>query len=1423
MTDTQPMTTIPVCGIGASAGGIEALQQFFGALPADTGLAFVVVLHLAPDRKSELPAILGRATGMPVVQVGDNDRAELAPNTVYVIAPNSKLEISDSVVGASPFDQPRGERNAIDLFFRSLASARGDGFAVVLSGSGSDGALGARAVKESGGLVLVQDPQDAAHGDMPRAVITTGVADIVLPARELAAQLVALAHNKQHVIRIVRAANEAEPMSADEAQALAGVLELLRRHTAHDFSKYKRSTVLRRLSRRMQLSQHVTITDYLGYLEQQPQEVHALRDDLLITVTSFFRDADAWVALQARVIAPLVEHSDPDEQLRVWVPGCATGEEAYSMAILFHEEFERRRLKRNLIIFASDVDEGALAVAREGVYPRAISADVSDERLERCFRAQDDHYRVESEIRDNVVFAAHNLLRDPPFSRLHLISCRNLLIYLDRDLQEQLMAVFRYACRRDRAYLFLGESELASDEFFRPLDTKHRIFAASELRDGERPPLPEILATAAPTRNRNREPRALPRGAPAEIHVAALEQVAPPSVVVDTQWNALHLSATASRFLQQAGGPPARRLTEMVRPELRDDLHAVLHRALEGPDPQLSPFVLVTFNGAPHRVAMLVQRHTQPTEPQLYFLVTFLDAGRASGEPPSDHELSGDVVRDLREKLRSAEQRIENIRDEHFLTNEDLRAANEELQSLNEEYRSTTEELETSKEELQSINEELQTVNNELKLKVDDLSHANADIENLMVATNVATLFLTADLRIRRHTPALEAIFNIRSRDYDRPIGDLTHTLDYATLDTDALQVLASGEPLEREVSSHAGRIYVLRMNPYRSLARDDEGVVLTFIDVTELRGAQRQIAEDLGRMTRLQELGARLAGPSDVGHMLDEVVRVAIEITGADMGNIQRVEDDGALTIAAQYGFPAPFLEYFARVDTHTDSACAAALATHQRALVEDVATSPIFAGSPSSQVMAAAGVRACQSTPLFDPSGDFLGMLSTHYRAPHQFETGAQQWLDLLAQHAASVLLREHTEQQLARARVELEERVTDRTRWLTLMHEVSRAINEGSTWDEALHSVLREVCEAAGWQLGLVYLPDQHDPNIIAPAITWSSDEPFRTLQDVCERQRFARGQSLPGRVYAEKAPLWIDDADQLIDALPVRAAAASEASLRAAVALPIVLGDEVVAVLELFSDQPHPPSDQLEALIRDLGSQIANVLERERTTARMADLLWSEQQGLLHTLHDSLGQTLAGLGMLSTGLQQRLTESDPVDAEVAAQIAVQAQQALDQVRQLSRDLFPVEVDAESLMAALRDLAATTESLHGTLHIRVELEPPSDLRDGKVATELYRIAQEAITNVVKHAEARTAVIQLDHQDGRLELRVVDDGVGPSNANSHDGMGLRIMRYRAASIGARLTIEPGATGGTVVTCTLREVPARATVNPQSPVLDPE
>lgn len=860
----QSQRSPPVVGIGASAGGIEALQQFFSAIPDDLGLAYVVVVHLAPDRESELPAILARHTSMPVEQVGDHDTAKLAPDRIYVIAPNRKLEITETSVGASQFEQPRGQRSAIDLFFRSLAARHGDGFAIILSGSGTDGAVGAKAVKEAGGLVLVQDPREAAHDGMPRAVISTGVADVVLPVRELAARLPILARIKHEVAALLRTAEEEPPLhDEDSERALRHILEMLRKRTGHDFSRYKRGTVLRRMARRMQLSHRTTVAEYQEYLDKNVEEVQALFDDLLITVTTFFRDSTAWQALQTQVIGPLVELAEPDEPIRVWVPGCATGEEAYTLAILFQEEIERRKVDRNFTIFASDVDEGALATAREGVYPSAIVADVSEDRLDRFFRLRDHHYRVAGNIRERVVFASHSLLRDPPFSKLNLISCRNLLIYLDRELQDQVMGLFQYACRQD-GYLFLGMSESA-DARFRSLDKKHRIFQVLKTSEADAVPLPALLATPrGPLRHELGWPP-VSRQPAAEVHLEVLEAIGPPSLVVDEQWNVLHLSDSAARFLQQRGGPIARRITDVVRPELRDEVHMVVHRTLEDGESQLSPFVLVRFNGTPRRVAVLAQRHRQGQSGSANVLLTFLEGGEASREEISaDGEPSNELVRGLREKLRQADLRADTMRDDQHLANEDLRAANEELQSLNEEYRSTTEELETSKEELQSINEELQTVNHELKSKVEALSRANDDLENLMAATNIATLFLDRELRIKRFTPQLADIFNVTSRDQGRPIGNFTHSLRYDTFLKDVRSVLADGAPIERESASEDARTFIIRIAPYVAVTETTEGVVVTLVDVSQLKRAEAVLRESEEQFRALVDASAQMVWRMD-------------------------------------------------------------------------------------------------------------------------------------------------------------------------------------------------------------------------------------------------------------------------------------------------------------------------------------------------------------------------------------------------------------------------------------------------------------------------------------------------------------------------------------------------------------------------------
>jgi two-component system, chemotaxis family, CheB/CheR fusion protein len=863
---------IPVVGIGASAGGLEALQTFFRSLGGNVGAAYVVIVHLAPDRTSELPAILARETRMRVIQVGDHDKVPLEPDTVYVIAPNRKLELTDTAVGSSRFEQPRGRRAAIDVFFRSLAETHGNIVGIVLSGGGSDGALGAKAIKQAGGVVLAQDPREAAHDSMPRAVIATGTADLVLPVEEIARRLPQLLQHRERLQALISHREAGEAIEGDDESALKRTLELLRRRTGHDFSRYKRSTVLRRLARRMQLSHRPVLADYLRYLEENVEEVQALFQDLLISVTTFFRDPEAWAALQQRVLAELVQDTDSSEPIRCWVPGCATGEEAYTLAILLSEEVERHQLARDFIIFASDVDERALALAREALYPGTIGADVSEERLRRWFRPADGHYRVAPEIRDRVVFAVHSLQRDPPFSRIDLISCRNLLIYLDRELQAQVMQLFRYACRGG-GYLFLGSSETANPEHFRPLMKEQRIYQATD--SPRRPAIPDLPARVMPLANRSsrEQPRAEPAGS-GTLHAAALEEHAPPSLLVDDSWQVVHLSQTAGRFLQPAGGPASHSVLQTVRPELRDTVMAALRLAMASPEPQLSAFVPLQLEGTLRRIGILVRRAERPAGSAPHVLLMFLDTGPASepSRPEAEPEQGTERERQLLRELHEAEQQIERLRTEYHTGAEELRAANEELQSLNEEYRSTTEELETSKEELQSINEELQTVNQELKIKLDEVSRAHNDLENLMVATGIATLFLDRGLCIKRYTPQLAEVFNVKSQDIGRPIRDLTHALVSEQLESDAQRVLAELVPIERGAQTRDGREFILRLRPYRTAEDRIEGVVVTFVDVTQLKQAERVVRENEERFRALIDASAQMVWTTDArGHIVDD------------------------------------------------------------------------------------------------------------------------------------------------------------------------------------------------------------------------------------------------------------------------------------------------------------------------------------------------------------------------------------------------------------------------------------------------------------------------------------------------------------------------------------------------------------------------
>jgi two-component system CheB/CheR fusion protein len=838
----------PVVGIGASAGGIKALQKFFELLPPKIGVAFVVIVHLDPEHRSELPEILASRSRIPVKQV--TSTSALTPGCVYVIPPDRQLRISDNEISAVPFEEPRGQRAPIDHFFRSLADQHGDGFGIILSGAGSDGALGVKAVKAAGGIILVQDPDEAEYPSMPRSAIATEVADFVLPISDMVSRIVELVRAKRHLVLV---------KAVDEEEQLRRVLTHLRVRTGHDFSHYKRSTVMRRVLRRMQVARKETIEDYFTFLRENADEAQELLADLLISVTTFFRDSKAFDALAKHAIAPLFNARQPDAVIRVWVAGCATGEEAYSVAILLLEEASRHELRPEIQIFASDLDAKALAIAREGCYPATIEADLNEDRLRRFFFRDGDQYRIKRDVRDIILFANHSLLKDPPFSRLDIISCRNVLIYLDRDLQAQVLATLHYGLNQN-GYLLLGTSESAEypEGLFRTIDRDYRLYQSTGRSAHHLLALPRTAGLPS-----NVEPAYQPaifaktRGA-LEAHRTALESTAPPSILVDERGRALHLSESAGRYLLPSVGPLTADVIDLVRPELRFELRNALHLALERHESTFSEPILVGFNGNARRVHLQVKPVVSREPNQAaQMLILFIEGEAKSAVSAVSHASEGTVER-LEQQLELARGQLRTTREEFEAANEELRAANEELQSINEEYRSTAEELETSKEELQSINEELQTVNAELKLKLETVSRANSDLQNLMAATDFATLFLDPGLRIKRFTPRLAELFSITLSDIGRPITDFAHQLDYEGLSADARLVLTNLTPIAREVRSRQGGWFQVRYRPYRTVDDKIDGVVVTFLDVTErhqMEDALRHSEHLLRQETRLVEL----------------------------------------------------------------------------------------------------------------------------------------------------------------------------------------------------------------------------------------------------------------------------------------------------------------------------------------------------------------------------------------------------------------------------------------------------------------------------------------------------------------------------------------------------------------------------------------
>lgn len=838
--DKREVEAIPVVGIGASAGGIEALSNFFDAMPADSGCAFVVVLHLDPNRESELAHILGTHTSMPVVQVEDGMR--LAANSVYVIAPDSNLKVSDGQMHLSKPTKPRGQRHPVDVLFSSLAAdQRERAIAIVLSGTGSNGTEGLRDIRAEGGMSIVQTPETAKFYGMPRSAISAGVADHVLDIDKMPDTLLAfISHD--YVAEPETAGIEA---TSDEGEAtLEDLLEHLRTRGGHDFRNYKRATLSRRVDRRLGLRNIATLDAYVAELRNNPDEVTTLVGDLMINVTGFFRDPAAWKVLAERVITPMIAERETGASIRVWTPACSTGEEAYSLAILLTEHAEAAGKHFDLKIFATDALEDNLSKAREGIYPAAAMTDFSAQRLTRFFEERDGFYQVSKELRDMVVFAPQNLLSDPPFSRLDLVSCRNFLIYLEPNAQQRIIALFHFALKQD-GHLFLGNAETIGrqDDLFETVSKKWRIFRrlGSTRRD---------LLSYAPQQDQSTsrtlvttlQPAAEPNASAAEMaRDALLAQFAPASVLIDQKSRVLYFHGTTRDYLENPPGKPTRDLLTMVRDGLGANLRAAIRDAAKH-EKSVTVDARIREGKSGRSVTMTVLP-LPDTAQKGFLLVSFAptvaqpnaNAANASGDPSPGE-------RALQEELKATRAELQNTIEYQEATNEDLRAANEETISMNEELQSINEELETSKEELQSFNEELNTVNSQLQHKIGELEVTTNDLNNLLEGSDTATLFLDEELRIRWFAPATRDLFDFIASDIGRPIAHLARKFEDKTLLQDVKTVLAKLTAIEAEVQSDAGRWYLRRVLPYRTQDNRIEGVVVTFNEITDLKHATDRI-----------------------------------------------------------------------------------------------------------------------------------------------------------------------------------------------------------------------------------------------------------------------------------------------------------------------------------------------------------------------------------------------------------------------------------------------------------------------------------------------------------------------------------------------------------------------------------------------------
>ncbi len=1021
--------TPTLVGVVGTAGSRQALDLLFRNLPDDSGMAFVVVVNLSARQISQLPALLQKRTNMPVVVAADgvpiqSDRVYVAPAEVQLLLKGNELQLrARQPQERTPSTADDATLGLIDRFLQSLATVyQAEAVAILLSGTGTDGIAGLKELQQAGGLTMVQDPEEAAHAALPRRAIKAGLATVVATAGEMARQLV-----QQRGVLAWGTGGGPLLLPENLEQFYSTVLTHILAHTGHDLSHYKVSTLHRRVARRMQIAGiHIHNTaDYAELLRTTEAEAVALFQDSLVSVTSFFRDPDAYEMLEKDCIPQLFAEKMRHDYVRVWVAGCATGEEAYSVAMQLAEYAAQAHEPPRLQVFATDLDENAIAFARQGIYPLTIAKDISPSRLERFFLKDENGYQVRPEIREHVLFAVHDLLKDPPFSRLDLICCRNVLIYFNRDAQEKVFATFHYALSRS-GYLFLGTSESvdSSPDLFAVLNKQCHLYQRRDVVSLPQRPLSAstFAMLGERTTARRNEDKALPNRTVEELYTSwSLRRHTPPRLLVNDTYEITHLFGAAGNYLEEREGAVTQHILQRILPDLRLDLRTSLYQAFSKGERTISRLLRVEVNGEPQLLQLEVGPVAEPGFPEGYAEVLFVAQDNlamlerfATGETVETDLV---LVKRMEEELMRTRERLQSIIEEYEESSQDLKTSNEELQSINEELKSTTEELETSKEELQSMNEELITVNGELNEKIDELHRANSDLLNFISSTDVGAIFLNMRLQITRFTPRATDLFNLIESDQGRPLSHVTHKIRHAGLVQLAEYIRESAKSVEETVQSEDGHWYILRLFPYRTVNDRFDGVVITFVDISDLKRAESE-----ERQRHQQQALAELSRQALVGNDLDALFQtVAIQVAHVlDMEFCKLLTlqpDENSLLLKAGVGWHEGLVGT-ALVPIESGSQAGYTLRTQGPVVVRDLLTETRFYG-PS--LLTEHNVRSGISVTIFGVDGPF-GVLGVHSSDPRNFAPYDVDFLQAVANTLAATIVRRHAANQLRESEAKL-----------------------------------------------------------------------------------------------------------------------------------------------------------------------------------------------------------------------------------------------------------------------------------------------------------------------------------------------------------------------------------------------------------------